>query len=140
MKTKSIISSAIVAMLLIGITAVPAAAGDRERGRFEGFALGLGAAVLGHTLMQHPSYQPGGHYNAPVDRHRPGPDFHHRSGHWELQRVWVPPAFKKVWKSGHRGPRGRWVPGCWVKVPVSGGHWDKRKVWVAGGRSPVRSR
>ena len=154
----SIISGVIIAAFLVGITATPAAAGSRERGRFEGFALGLGAAVLGHTLMHH--YHANDHYKAPADRHpprryhhrrhshhrppahrhAPGRHFGHRRGHWEYQRVWVPPTYREVWKPGYHNNRGRWIPGCWVKEPVSRGHWEKRKVRVAGGKRPARAR
>jgi hypothetical protein len=48
--------------------------------------------------------------------------------------VWVPPAYKKTWKPGHHGRRGRWNPGRWVKVPVRRGYWKKEKVWAAGRR------
>ena len=167
MRRKQIMAVFLISVLLVAVTAVPAAAGSRQRGRWEGFALGLGAAVLGHTLLHHHShttgvhkvpvdrhpprydhhrggrshkprvgrhrarhYRPGRH-RPPVDRHPPGPRCRGRRGHWELQRVWVPPAFKKVWKPGHSGHRGRWLPGCWVKVRVSKGYWKKQRVWVS---------
>lgn len=138
MNRKSIISGVLTAVFLVGIAAAPAAAGSRQRGRWEGFALGFGAAVLGHTLLQH--HHPTAHYRAPVDRHPPRGYHHRRHGHWKFERVWVPPAFKKVWKPGHCGHRGRWVPGHWIKVQVSRGHWDKRKVWAAGTKRPGRHR
>lgn len=151
MKTKYFIAAGLTAILLLTLFGTPAAAGSRERGRFEGFALGFGAALLGHTLLHH--HHAPGHYKAPVDRHppqrkhfdhrrhgyhKPPADRHpprhryrHRSGHWELQRIWVPPAFKKVWNPGHYNRRGRWIPGHWTKVPISEGHWKKERVWVS---------
>ena len=165
MNRKSIISGLLIVVFLTGIASTPAAAGSRERGRFEGFALGLGAAFLGHSLMHH--YRTHQHYKAPIDRHPPrrhhhhpkhyhhrhhgyhkppvhrhGPrrHFQHRRGHWEFQRVWVPPTYKKVWQPGYYNRRGRWIPGCWVKEPVSRGYWEKRKVWVAGSKRPGRAR
>ena len=149
MNRKHIIAGFLIAVFLVGTITTPAAAGSRQRGRWEGFALGFGAAVLGHTLLhQQHAY---GHYKAPVDRHpprqyhhrrddhrqppadrhRPGPQYRPRPGHWEWQRVWVAPTYKKVWKQGHRNHRGRWVPGCWEKVPVAKGYWKKSRVWVA---------
>ncbi|KPJ78259.1 MAG: hypothetical protein AMJ54_04655 [Deltaproteobacteria bacterium SG8_13] len=152
MNTKPIISVVIGALLLVGIAAAPATAGSRERGRFEGFALGFGAAVLGHALIH--QHHPAERYQAPVDRRPPAPEryhhrrdghrktpayrnqpkhrYHHRRGHWELKRIWVPPAVKKDWKPGHRNRRGRWIPGRWIEVPVSEGHWKKERVWVVG--------
>lgn len=152
MNTKSIIAAGLTAILLLVLIGTPAAAGSRERGRFEGFALGFGAAVLGHALLHH--HHASGHYHAPVDRHppqrkhfdhrphglhKPPIDRHsprhrydRRRGHWELQRIWVPPVYKKKWKPGHRNPRGRWIPGCWSRVTVSRGYWKKERIWVVG--------
>ena len=154
MNKKNIIAGTLTAILLFVIFSTPAAAGSRQRGRWEGFAIGLGAAVLGHTLIHH--HHATGHYRAPVDRHpprrfhhnrhghrKPHVDRHpprhryhhrHRHGHWQWQRVWVPPAFKKTWKPGHHGRRGRGNPGRWVKVPVRRGYWKKERVWAAGRR------
>ena len=160
MSRKSIISIVLVAVFLVGIAAAPAAAGRRQRGRLEGFVLGFGTAVLGHTLLHQQHHRVTGHYRQPVDRHpprgyhhrryghrRPHADrhpharrFHHRRGHWKFERVWVPPAFEMVWKPGHRGYRGRWIQGGWVKVAVSKGHWEKRKVWTAGRKRPGRGK
>ena len=142
MNRRHVIAGILIAVFLVGIIAAPAAAGSRQRGRWEGFALGFGAAVLGHTLLhQHhtsayyrapvDNHHRDDHYGPPAERHRPGPHYRPRHGHWEWQRVWVPPVHKRVWKPGQRNHRGHWVPGCWVTVPVSKGYWKKNRVWVA---------
>lgn len=99
-------------------------AGAKQRNRWEGVAMGIGAAVLGHALFSN--------YYA---HHVPAPVYHksqpRRSrGHWEYRKVWVPPTYMKVWNPGHYNKRGRWVPGTWMKVEKEPGQWVKEKIWI----------
>jgi hypothetical protein len=103
-------------------------------------AIGIGAAILGHTLIKH-------HKDAVRERERdrvvykgkscfsppPPPVFDSRRshrGHWEVQKTWVPPVYKKVWNPGHYNRKGRWVPGEWIKIESEPGRWVKERVWV----------
>lgn len=100
-------------------------AGAEQRHRWEGVAIGVGAAILGHALFN----QYYSHYTpAPVyQKAKP----HRPRGHWEYRKVWVPPAYGKVWNPGHYNKRGRWVPGKWIQVETEPGHWAKEKIWVS---------
>ena len=122
--------------LVIGIVVVasPVSAGSKQRHRWEGVAIGVGAAILGHALYQH-------HHNAMSAPTAPAPSYrrdippqHH--GHWEWQDSWVSPTYEKVWNPGHYNRKGRWVPGHWIEVQTSEGYWTKERVWVADNHAP----
>lgn len=118
--------------LVVGITCffliIPSSwAGDTQRHRWEGVALGIGAAILGHTL-----------YTA-YAKNTPAPAYHQPRplqprGHWEYQKVWVPPTYKKVWNPGHYNKKRQWVPGRYTQIVKEPGHWVKEKVWVSHNR------
>ena len=99
-------------------------AGSTQRHRWEGVAIGVGAAMLGHALFS----QYYNHYTPAKVYYEPKP--HRPRGHWEYKKVWVPPTYKKVWNPGHYNKRGRWVPGTWMRVEKEPGHWVKEKIWV----------
>lgn len=135
MKTKKLLICLVVAVIGIALVSSSALAGSRQRHRWEGVAIGVGAAILGHAIYQaHRAEQrpqvvyvepaPARHYR---HGHAPG----HRRGHWKLQKTWVPPVFEKVWNPGHYNRKGRWIPGHWLKVQSSEGHWSKERVWIA---------
>lgn len=129
-------------ILVFGTTllAPPALAGNKQRHRWEGVAIGVGAAILGHAIIQshraepqHPVvYAP----PQPIYRHYPGPGPRH--GHWESRRIWVPPSYETVWNPGHYNPKGHWVPGHWITIQTTGGHWTHERVWVAARGKPYR--
>ncbi len=131
--------------LLSALLLAPSAwAGAKQRHRWEGVAIGVGAAILGHALIQHHHayahpYRGGGkviirrdidrcddrrrrYYRRPF--HRPA------RGHWEHRRVWVSPVYEKVWNPGHYDVDQRWVPGRWIQVVKEPGYWVERREWV----------
>jgi len=99
-------------------------AGETQRHRWEGVAIGIGAAILGNALLNqyYANHAPAPAYKTPPPR-RP-------RGHWEYRKIWVPPAYEKVWNPAHYDNRGRWIPGGWIKVEKEPGHWEKEKIWV----------
>jgi len=132
--------------LLIGIPVVliasvlisaPAMAGSKQQHRWEGVAIGVGAAILGHAIYQ-------AHKDAPTARvvyveptpvrskYRHPSHPKHRHGRWEWQKTWVAPTYEKVWNPGHYDRKGRWVQGHWIEVKTSDGYWTKERVWIAG--------
>lgn len=136
MKSNKLLFSLIVAVIAIVMTSSSVLAGSKQRHRWEGVAIGVGAAILGHAIYQahkverqpqvvYVEPEPNRHY-----RHRHPP--RHPRGHWEWQKIWVPPTYEKVWNPGHYNRKGRWVPGHWIDVQTSAGHWTKERVWVAG--------
>ncbi|WP_319525560.1 hypothetical protein [uncultured Desulfosarcina sp.] len=122
MKTKKRFS--IIAVLLTSITlvAAPVFAGSKQQHRWEGVAIGLGAAILGHAIYQAhlDASQPRVVYVEPAPEYRQPRPEHHR-GHWEWQKTWIAPTFEKVWNPGHYDRKGRWVPGHWIEVKTSEG-------------------
>ncbi len=136
MKSNKLLFSLVVAAIAIVMTSSSVLAGSKQRHRWEGVAIGVGAAILGHAIYQahRVERQPQVVYVEPEPyrhyRHRHPP--RQPRGHWEWQKMWVPPTYEKVWNPGHYNRKGRWVPGHWIEVQTSAGHWTKERVWVAG--------
>ena len=129
-KPISLVTAIVLGLMIL----VPQAhAGNKQRSRWEGVAIGLGAAVLGSALL--------GHYNrpkpAPAPAYVPPPEptyrYSHRRhrGHWEIRKTWVAPVYERVWNPGHYNRKGRWVKGGYIRIEVEPGYWEKERVWVA---------
>ena len=118
----------LVAVMLLTLSSV-SFAGDRARGRWEGFAMGLGAVTL-YNLFQH------GHFSPVIPTHRAHerhiyyhpPVVHKPSGHWEIRREWIPERRERVWIPGHYED-GYWVKGHY-EVRVFPGYYVEHTVWV----------
>lgn len=131
-KNSSIILLA--AVLSLCLAAPPAWAGNVQRNRWEGVAIGIGAAVLGHALFNN-------HFNRrpepevvyrhpPHRRHKPYEGRKAR-GYWEIRKKWVPPTFERVWNPGHYNPRGHWIEGHWMEIEKEPGYWTEERVWIS---------
>jgi hypothetical protein len=133
MKMKKLIIGLTVAVFGIVLVSSPATAGSKQRHRWEGVAIGVGAAILGHAIYQsHKSdHYPQTVYVEPSPPQQYSHGSRHRHGHWEWQETWVPPTYEKIWNPGHYNRKGHWVPGHWMKVQTTDGHWTKERVWVA---------
>ncbi len=127
----------IVFVLCFTLSATSAWAGSKQRHRWEGVAIGVGAAILGHALSNnHQRHAP-----APMvvrePRYYPAPPLpshhrkHRRHGHWEYRKVWVAPKYEKVWNPAHYNKHKKWVNGRWIEIEVEPGYWVKEKVWVS---------
>lgn len=123
---KKAIGLLVIMILCLSLAAPSAFAGSKQRYRWQGVAMGVGAAILGHAIYQ--SRQDDTVYRqvAVVDC-PPGP----WCGHWEVTKVWVAPVREKVWNPGHYNRYHRWVAGRWMTVEKSPGFWKKERVWVA---------
>ena len=134
MKKRSLLIVSMAVLVSVCIGAGPAWAGNVQRNRWEGVAIGLGAAVLGGILFNH--YQssrqtPDVYDHPPVYRERGYRRPARYSGHWETRKVWVPPRYKKVWNPGHYSRKGRWVAGRWIKIEKRPGYWKRKRIWVS---------
>lgn len=124
MKKTGIISLMII--FLVSFSMSPALAGSKERYRWQGAAIGLGAAALGHVIYQNARERHAPErvvvverpvYAAPCPPPRcPGASFH------EPRRVWVEPVRERVWNPGHYH-NGRWTEGQWILIETSPGYW-----------------
>ena len=117
---------------------IPSAnAGSPQSHRWEGLAIGVGAAILGSALLNHhvaASAPAPGVYAPPAPEYRRHRSYRHRPrsrGHWEIRKTWVAPVYEKVWNPGHFNPRGRWVKGGWIQVEREPGYWEEERIWVA---------
>ncbi|RLC11179.1 MAG: hypothetical protein DRI57_19285 [Deltaproteobacteria bacterium] len=141
---KKVLVSLIAAVVCLSLLTTSIWAGSKQRRRWEGVAIGVGAAILGHAILKDYRHH---HTNEKigVDRHRgtyyapPPPQRHRRvdcpprpsrRGHWEIRKVWAPPTYKKVRNPGHYNHRREWVPAKWIKIIEQEGHWIEKEVWV----------
>lgn len=117
----------LVMLLALAVSSV-SFAGDVQRGRWEGLAIGLGAVTL-YNLFEHGTFSP---VIPPYRPHRKHvyhpPVVHEPSGHWEIHREWVPEQKERLWVPGHYED-GYWVKGHY-EVHVYPGYYVDRRVWV----------
>ncbi|NIS72536.1 MAG: hypothetical protein GTO12_27450, partial [Proteobacteria bacterium] len=128
MMKRSIVIGLVVVMLF-AFSSV-SFAGDLGRGRWQGFAIGLGAVTL-YNLFEHGQFSPVIPPHKAYKKHGyyyPPPVVYEPSGHWEIRKEWVPERRVRVWIPGHY-QNGYWVKGH-HETRVYPGHWVKRKVWV----------
>lgn len=98
----------------------------------EGVVLGAGALILGTAIAQslNKPCQPA-QIHATAAPPRPGHrNIHRKKGHWETQKIWVPPVYETRWNPAHYNTRGRWVQGRHQQFLVAEGFWKKERVWV----------
>lgn len=156
-KAGIIIIGLIVCMML---TVPSALAGSKQRHRWEGVAIGVGAAVLGGALLGVPPVVAPTHSRVSVrvgtDRPRYRHERYHHSkvecsvkydrryhgrhhdscrrnccGYWEVRKVWVPPVYERVWNPGHFNRRNEWVHGKWIRIEKESGYYRSERVWVS---------
>ena len=136
MKKKKLFIVLVTFILCLSFMIPSASAGNVQRNRWEGVAIGIGAALLGTAFIHH--YRDSASTRAAVHDPYPPAPYYHRdryrckpSGHWEERKVWVQPVYKRVWNPSHYDRRGRWVPGHWIKIEKKPGYWTKERVWVS---------
>jgi hypothetical protein len=122
---KRVLIILISAAIIISFLTPNVWAGSKQRHRWEGVGIGLGAAALlaGPLLFYHQHTQPA---YCPPPRHRA---MHRPSGHWEIRKVWCPPRTERIWYEGYYDRYGRWIPGYWEER-CQPGYWEETRVWV----------
>jgi len=134
MNKKSLLIFVLIALFSVSLLPSPAQAGSAQRYRWEGVAIGIGAAILGSTLLnlnRQDAYYERQRHGSEYGSYRPRQRY--RSGHWEMRKEWIPPTYKKVWNPGHYNHynhRGKWVPGHWIEIVDRHGCWNETRVWV----------
>ena len=141
MKKKSLYTLTITLIFSLAALTPAAHAGSVQRQRWEGFAIGLGAAIIGSAILNQQRtgdydrqpqviYRPHRQQHSP-NYHAPGPKRRdHGRGHWEVTKEWVPPTYKKVWNPGHYNRRGEWKSGHWIEIEDTPGYWAKTRIWM----------
>lgn len=123
---KKLFVLSLTVIFFLSLSQNPAFAGSKQRYQWQGFALGVGAAILGSAILNNgPPPQP----VAVIDRGPypcscPPP----RHDYCETQRVWVPPVYERVWNPGHY-EYSRWVPGQWINLEAQSGYWREERSW-----------
>lgn len=133
MKKRSLIITVLVFVLSFTLMVNSAMAGSSHHERWEGVAIGLGAAILGSALIHHSAGHPcqrSEDCRVTVITHR---DYRHetRGGYWEIRKEWIPPTYKEVWNPGHYSRDGEWIEGHWMKIVDRPGYWAEERIWVA---------
>lgn len=122
----------LVCCLITAFTSTTVFAGSTQKHRWEGVAIGIGAALLGSALIhQHKMRRPPEPVpNGPFISKRPPRRYEQHQGYWETREIWMPPTYKKVWNPGHYNRHGNWIEGHWIKIIDKEGHWIRERVWV----------
>jgi len=133
---KKLMISLIAILVCVSLLTAPALAGAKQQHRWEGLAIGVGAALLGSALLNSHNNSHNnavGNETASYETPVPPPPRYcppRPRGHWEIRRIWVPPTFKRLWNPAHYDHRREWVPGGWIKIISDPGHWTQDRVWV----------
>ena len=133
MNTRKQIATSVMAIFITIAVSTPALARSPQHHRWEGVAIGIGAAILGKALFEahRRPYAEAAPQPVVVEQNsyyaQPEPE---PAGYWEIRKHWVPPVVKKVWNPGHYNRRGHWVSGHWISIEEAPGHWIEKKVWV----------
>lgn len=130
---KKLFILSVVTVFFLSLSAQTAIAGSKQRHRWQGVAMGVGAAILGHAIINSDRYDSPPERVVVIDRdcHKPRYcDRDYRRGHWEVRKVWVAPRCDKVWNPGHYNRENHWVPGQYITIETSPGYWEKERVWV----------
>ena len=137
----------LIAGLCVILAAQPALAGSKQKHRWEGVAIGLGAAaILSGAFINHhhrdvvtervtvidrgrSSCEPD-RYDRHDRRHHDDPLPPRGRGHWEIRKIWVPPVIERVWNPSHYNHRNEWIPGEWIEIERESGYWQEERIWV----------
>ncbi|MFH1489088.1 MAG: hypothetical protein ABII06_09300, partial [Pseudomonadota bacterium] len=84
MKKKNVFTLWLALVLCVSLMATSVWAGPKQRHRWQGVAIGVGAAVLGTALLKA--------YQAPRPAHPP---------RTVVVPAWNPPPYKSRWEGGH---------------------------------------
>ena len=133
MEKKSLFILVLLAVFTLVFLTPQVQAGPEERYRWEGIAIGVGAAIIGSAILQN-HYQSQNHeyvvYHKPARVERPIHRYRQIPGHWEIQKEWVPTTYKRVWNPAHYDRYREWIEGHWMKIVDQPGYWVEKKVWV----------
>ena len=129
---KKIITIIIAVLLVLSFSTPSAFAGSKQRHRWQGVAIGLGAAILGHAIINNNSCDSAPERVVVIDRDRHEPRYsdRHRPGHWEVRKTWVEPRCERVWNPGHYNTYNQWVRGQYISIERAPGYWEHERVWV----------
>lgn len=142
MRLRNLFIIVVAGILLTSMLSQPVWAKSAQRYRWEGVAIGLGAALLGSAILHdgrnsrydrynpRPQHQPryDRHYQKP--RHRPwrARRYGYRPcDYYDYERFWVPPVYDRFWRPGRHDPYERGVRGRWKKRMIRPGHWEERR-------------
>ena len=117
----------IAIILFISLVSLPAWAGSAQHHRWEGVAIGIGAAIIGSAIIE--SCRQAEYGRAYAYKYPPPPP--RRYGHWAYRRIWAPPTYTSTWNPAHYNRRGGWVPGGWISIRDRPGYWTSEKVWIS---------
>ncbi len=108
MKAKAILTAAcLVVFASLALIPNPSWAGSPQRHRWEGVAIGVGAAIIGSALINSLHQSSAYAEPAPAAAYHPVYERRHAPrGHWAIEKEWVEPVTRKEWNPGHYTPPG----------------------------------
>jgi len=129
---KKIIILFIAMIFFLSLSVSSASAGSKQRHRWQGVAIGLGAAILGHAIINNNQCDSSPERVVVIDRdtHRHRYSNCHRRGHWEIRKTWVDSICRKVWNPAHYNQYNQWVSGQYIYIEREPGYWAKEQIWV----------
>jgi hypothetical protein len=124
---KKIMVMLIIMVFGLSFAVQSAFGGAKQRYRWQGVAIGVGAAILGNAIVNSCNDRPPCK-KVTVCTH----PSQNRHGYWEIRSVWVEPKYKKVWHPGRYNSHRCWIKGRWQMIEKAHGYWQEQEVWVAG--------
>ena len=97
MKMRNGLIITVTAVVILGLSSTPTWAGSKQQHRWEGVAIGVGAAIVGSALINHHAY---GYYDGPPVAF----SFNYREDHRSSAR------HHGNWNRRHGGHPGQWGP------------------------------
>ncbi|MDM8514566.1 hypothetical protein QUF76_00070 [Desulfobacterales bacterium HSG16] len=146
---KKLIITILVIVFSASLFTTQSFAGSKQKHRWEGAAIGLGAAILGGAILNNSrssnNNRAAGYNNSScyypassrpyrqqyVPHRRPVRHERPKNGHWEVRKVWVAPVHERVWNPSHYNRRNEWVEGSWINIEQQPGYWKEDRVWIS---------
>jgi hypothetical protein len=127
---KKIIILSIAMIFLLSLSVPSALAGSKQRYRWQGVAIGLGAAILGNTIINSNQYDLPPERVVVIDRdiHHPRYSSQRHRGYWEVRKIWVEPRCERVWNPAHYNEYHQWVNGRYITIETEPGYWAQERV------------
>lgn len=123
---KKLIILSMMTVFFLSLSTGPVFAGSKERYRWQGAAIGIGAAILGSAIINSYKSEPVRVIEHETHYYSYPPPRCQRS--CEPRRVWVPPVNEQVWNPGHYDQYGRWISGQYILLERAPGYWVEERV------------
>ncbi len=102
---KKLLTFATMVAVCLAFSVPQADAGRKQRHRWQGAAIGIGALMLGGAILHdihRTHHRPRVYYDHGYDSRRYESREYYRTppppnGHWEEKKTWIPPTYERIW-------------------------------------------